>query len=534
MEAAINKSKLVQKLTDRYDLKHGDWIEVERLYDIAEKEKIETKDILKIFGIANKRNSDEDSTIIRAKIKLYEPEELVDMKQDILNEIMGLKRRTQKDLEEVGRKYKVNLWILIGMLNNCLTPKETRRKQEVKEKDKKEEYELLLKEAKYKDYITKEILIDWIQRYKLEDKEICKILKINSINYNNLMNSKTVRMRIDLISDKEKKQIESKIKRICLKEDFIDKKRIETLKQEIKTTDRLIRNTLIIASSTYKRIMADESKKTKIIDKDLRRKINILKMDMKYVYGERNYTIEELKDICAEYEIKIKDFLKNLGRNVKRYSYEVEALSKNKNGIYIGREHPVSHQFAEQNVEEIQKLCKKMTNKYFYYSYLKNDKEDMFQEACLLILEKGGIIEKNFSFDEELLFGLLANRVKYHIFKKRHREILELPYEWYEREIEGVGGFETWNDNMILEIVESMDKRIKTIHQKVMKIFLYNKDFINQNRGEAYKIIAHKLNIPIEYLEKVIEEIKEFWLEYHFAKICKDGRIINMTDACYF
>ena len=67
-----------------------------------------------------------------------------------------------------------------------------------------------------------------------------------------------------------------------------------------------------------------------------------------------------------------------------------------------------------------------------------------------------------------------------------------------------------------------------------MLMFFYNGDFIYQNEEKAHKLMAYKLDIPIEYLENVIQEIKEFWLEYHLAKVCKDGSIINMTDACYF
>lgn len=211
MKAVVDKSKIIQKLTDRYDLKHGDWIELERLYDIAEREKIEKRDLLSLLGIPNKRNPDEDGGVTKVKIKLYEKEELEEMQKEILRVVQTLKRKKQKELEEISKRYKINLWILIGMLNNCYQANKPKRKQNRKINAQKEEYELLLEEVKYKDFVTKEMVVSWKQKYKLEDNEIISILETNSMNYRNLMSSKTAKMRIDLLNEKEKKQIRAKI-----------------------------------------------------------------------------------------------------------------------------------------------------------------------------------------------------------------------------------------------------------------------------------------------------------------------------------
>ena len=211
MKAVVDKSKIIQKLTDRYDLKHGDWIELERLYDMAEREKIEKRDLLSLLGIPNKRNPDEDGGVTKVKIKLYEKEELEEMQKEILRVVQTLKRKKQKELEEISKRYKINLWILIGMLNNCYQANKPKRKQNRKINAQKEEYELLLEEVKYKDFVTKEMVVSWKQKYKLEDNEIISILETNSMNYRNLMSSKTAKMRIDLLNEKEKKQIRAKI-----------------------------------------------------------------------------------------------------------------------------------------------------------------------------------------------------------------------------------------------------------------------------------------------------------------------------------
>ncbi len=114
---------------------------------------------------------------------------------------------------------------------------------------------------------------------------------------------------------------------------------------------------------------------------------------------------------------------------------------------------------------------------------------------------------------------------------KRHREFPEILWKNIEKFQENSLTYEVWNDDMMLELIEAKDERIKTIHQEVMQILYYNKDFVYQYRENAYQIIAYKLNIPIEHLENVINEIGELMLEYKLAKLCRDGRIINMAEA---
>lgn len=145
----------------------------------------------------------------------------------------------------------------------------------------------------------------------------------------------------------------------------------------MKTTDSILKETLSLSSVMFEQIMKDENKKARIILKDLKKRINILKLDIQYEYGERFYTSEELKKLCKTYKLSVKDFLRNLGRNVKRYPYLRQASQKNEQGIYIGKEHPISHEFAEKYIEKIRVLATIMTRKYFYYPYLKNEIEDM-------------------------------------------------------------------------------------------------------------------------------------------------------------
>ena len=393
--------------------------------------------------------------------------------------------------------------------------------------------ELFVEEVKYKDFVNKELIEYCKQKYQLKDEEVCTLLKVKTLNYKNLMQCKTKRMKIDLINQYEKQEIEQKLIEKYKTQDYITKEEITKTKEEIKTTNQIIKDTLSIATEAYYKIMNDEIRKTRITLKDTKLKMNYLKMDIKYEYGEGFYTSAELRKLCRKYKLPFDDFLKNLSTNVNRYSYMKQALKENKEGIYIGEEHPLSSEFEEKYVKRIENMCRRITNQYCYLSYLHKEKQDISQEAVMLILQKGGNIEKNFSYDEDLLFNLFASKIKYFVIGKRNKRYQEILLDSLEQYTVTYDEYDIFEDNSN-DSVYSMDSRIKLIHQHVMQIFNENKDYIYFHRKNAYKVIAHQLKISIKELEKIIQEIKDIYLEYGFAKECKDGSIIDMSDIDCF
>ena len=255
--------------------------------------------------------------------------------------------------------------------------------------------------------------------------------------------------------------------------------------------------------------------------------MDILKMDIKYEYGEGYYTSAELRKLCRIYKIEWEEFLKNISANISRYSYIKQALKNNEKGLYIGEEHQLSKEFSRKNAKRIQNMCWSITKRYCYYSHLHSEREDIAQEAFLLILEKGGNVEKNFNYNEDLLFNLLASKVKYFVIGKRNIRYKEILIENIEQY-----GITNNIDDINEDFMPALDSRIELIHQYIMKIFQENKDYIYHNRKSAYKIIAHKLQISIDRLKELIFEIKNVFLEYGFAKECINGSVIDMSSIC--
>ena len=350
------------------------------------------------------------------------------------------------------------------------------------------------------------------------------------LNYSNLIKEKTKKMRIDLLTEEERILIESKLIEKYRWQDYIRKNEICDIKNNIKTTDSIIQDILSISGETFKKLMRDEIRRTRIILKETKLRMDDLKMDIKYEYGEGYYTSAELRKLCRIYKIEWEEFLKNISAKISRYPYIKQALKNNEKGLYIGEEHQLSKEFSRKNAKRIQNICWSITKKYCYYSHLYSEREDIAQEAFLLILEKGGNIEKNFNYNEDLLFNLLASKVKYFVIGKRnirYKEILTENIEQY-----GIRVKTNNIDDINEDFMPALDSRIELIHQYIMKIFQENKDYIYHNRKSAYKIIAHKLQISIDRLKELIFEIKNVFLEYGFAKECINGAVIDMSSIC--
>ena len=522
----MKKSKIVKKIIRKYSLKHGDFVDINILKFIAGKEKIEISDLMTILRIsASNRSRLRQSPTNKAKIKIFELEELKEIEMKLKDELKEINKISAKSLERLCKKYKINKCILnkILKISKDQTYKLKKGQKYILLKHKNEEKEVMDKlfigEIKYKSSISKNEIENLKQKYKFNDEEIFTQLKVNILNFKNLMKGLTQKMKIDLIDEYEKRDIEQKLITRFKNQDYVTKEDIIKTKNDIDTTDEIIKDILSISTDSFYELMNDKIRKTKITLKEIKLKIYRLKMDIKYEYGEGFYTSGKLRKLCRKYQIDFDEFLKNLSNNINRYPYIKQALKNNQKGIYIGEEHEISKEFAEKYAIRIENICRRITNRYCYSSYLYTERLDISQEAFMMILKKGRNIEKNFYYDKDLLFNLLASKIKYFVIGKRNKRYREILLDSFDNYICNYEEYDIYNQ--VNDFTCPIDSRIKLIHQHVMQIFKDNKDYIHHYRKKAYKIISYKLKISIEKLKKIIEEIKEIYLEYGFAKKCK-------------
>ena len=135
-------------------------------------------------------------------------------------------------------------------------------------------------------------------------------------------------------------------------------------------------------------------------------------------------------------KIDFDEFLKNISSRTNRYQYLKKALKESDEGIYIGKEQRLSDEFLKKYDEKLKMMCEKITRANCYFSHLNDEKSDIAQEAFILIMERGGSIEKTFSYDKELLFALLGKKVKCFVIGKRnqrYQNILLDNFDFYIR-----------------------------------------------------------------------------------------------------
>ena len=75
--------------------------------------------------------------------------------------------------------------------------------------------------------------------------------------------------------------------------------------------------------------MKGKIKKVRIIFKDIKLKIDCIKMDIKYEHGEGNYSSAQLRKMCRRYDLDFDEFLKNISSRTNRYQYLKKALKEN-------------------------------------------------------------------------------------------------------------------------------------------------------------------------------------------------------------
>ena len=76
-------------------------------------------------------------------------------------------------------------------------------------------------------------------------------------------------------------------------------------------------------------------------------------MDIRYEYGEGNYSGAQLRKMCRRYDLDFDEFLKNISSNINRYQYLKKALKESEDGIYVGKEHRLSDEFLEKYDEKL-------------------------------------------------------------------------------------------------------------------------------------------------------------------------------------
>lgn len=387
-----------------------------------------------------------------------------------------------------------------------------------------EEYELKNGMKIDLDYLT-----NISNEKKIEIKDLFRILGIYKANEYIDLKKAFAKNYYTICLNMEKKynSEEKEIIEMCKGKDFITKTEVEQILSETKVSSNIIRDVLSINYKNYYLLIHDKIQKTRIVISNIYQKVFLLKMDFKYRNVNKFYTEKELVKKSQKIGISFEDFIKNLHSNIKHYPYYLLILKMNKKGLFIGKEHPMSNFYIEENELKLRSIINKTFSKYSMIYKMQSFKEDIEEDVFLDIVEKGGILEKNFSFDEGLLSGIITNKSKYFIWNQCKKIKKEQYY---------LNKYKSYFSTICqVEDEEEIDRILNVFNKDIYISILTNvkiyEDIIRMNRKYGYEIIAKKLKMDYDFLMCKVEEIQKIILENRLVKQCRNGKVIIMEET---
>lgn len=535
------ESKIVKEIVEEYELKDEAEIKLSSLLTISKRKGIDIKDLFQILGVYKVGEPINMKRALAKKthmVHIYAEEDYQRIAEEIKVNFLTKKSITYCQFMKLQKKYKITARKIKEILeiNNReykrLYAKEQKANLYLKQEELPKEFFQIREELKYFDKITLKQLEKVKEKYAKSYRELRQILEVEKVTYSEFIHKKIQTLKINLLSNQEKIQLKEKILQMCEGKDYLTKKEIEEIQQKTRASNCILKQVLSINSQNYNWLMKERIQKTRIIFSDANRKAFLLKMDCMYYDTKKFHTKKELIRKTQKIGISLETFIKNLHTNVKRYSYNLLALEKNKKGIYIGKEHPMSNRYIEEKQEKIRKIINLKFWQYYSMYPFECDKENIKEEVFFKIVEKGGILEKNFSFDEDLLLSLITNKIKYFIWNECRKVQREHAYmNQYEHElirIQSIGDNKMTECNGIIQLFQ--DKVYLCIIRYVQKY----QDVIQLDRQIGYELIARKMQVKSEFLRQMLEEIQKSILEKNGAKRCKNGTIIIMTEKTLF
>lgn len=174
---------------------------------------------------------------------------------------------------------------------------------------------------------------------------------------------------------------------------------------------------------SYKK-MRFENRKAKIKDIKIKHIVDLIKIDLKYHFKEYCPS-EQIKEICKNRKITIDDFIKYYSNNPKHCKFNRILIDTSEKGFWIGSDTKIPHDFTDANQLKLNSGLKKVANKVSFMIGSHNFKEDLVNDTYCELVEKCGVIVRNFSFNSKILFNILMAKAKYmmlNIYRKKYKQ----------------------------------------------------------------------------------------------------------------
>ena len=417
-------------------LKEGSLINYEQLQYISQKynipEKILAINVLQISEYSYrkiKNNSDKNAIIFHRQKRrnnqtAQKDEEISHLRQEILrneNLRIGDKINYEK-LFQLSKKYQIDekklamdiLGITLSSFNHIKSDKKRNSiilREFLNDEELKKFSVKILDIERLEPYtqIDYQILQGLSEKYSINEKILAlNILGLTESQYWNMKYNHN--MKAYILKGEYKKTKPEELRKLKLK--IFEQEKLSTGKriayEEIhsiqKKYDVPLDELLYILGITkyaYNFIKSERRYSSIVKDMDTYLITQILSEIME---KERYYTKDEIEQICKTNNISLQDFCDYiLGKALYFGRDDYERLLNCKGKIWIGDKSKLSNEFVNRKLNQIREIARKVSN-YIYYKYnckkRKLEKDDLEQEALILIIETCGDLEKNFDDDE--------------------------------------------------------------------------------------------------------------------------------------
>ena len=240
------KLEMLKKIVKKYQLIDGERITGGLVKQIAKEQNMLVNDVITLLGIAeyNKRRILKNDAITMI-INIKENSEREKIKDKIQQIFLNRDTISFDEINEPEKQVKISARLIgkyLGLDRRKIYELRHRAKYaRLKQYHPNDEnIQEIIEPLKMKSEIIKQEIIDIKATYGKTDKEMIRILRVESDNYRAIMNGNSTYLKIDLLTNQEKEDIIKQIKEYK-KDGRVTKDDINHIKETINATDRMIK-----------------------------------------------------------------------------------------------------------------------------------------------------------------------------------------------------------------------------------------------------------------------------------------------------
>ena len=351
-----------------------------------------------------------------------------------------------------------------------------------------------------------------MRKYITDDIRLIKILDISAEKYIKILNGKIKRIKNKIFDYQDKINIRNDIIKDTKNDNIITLKEVKKAKEDKGYT-----------------------KLKKISPKD-KVKADLLKIDIENLskFGDRDYSTEEIMNICKEYNIGINTFIKEIIGNKKNPELTRKVFNISDGKIYLGKQKQISNELIEKiyltkdkTIEKLAIVIAQMYGRLYNF-------EDLKQEVYLKLIENGGKIETNLSYDQNLVINVLMKGIKYAMFNylsknKFEISLIQQTADGYFDLLDVIEDntynpqdvFENSNTDTLLSSEDITDQ-----HREFYEVLKRYSDILIDNREKGLEKIAQIFDISVETVMQKMIELQTIAINSKLVKFDSKGRVL--------